>query len=149
MLSFLWLFNRSFYWFFITQLSLVIMAGPIKLFQSVQNSYQSVGIYLHHSNQFFTFHPKKYIIVLGLITSFTSRLGYFVFEAKFVEENGFKSLYQCFSVLIASVDFLLSISFMPVNLELIEMFNEFIEKSKSTICAFKLQKDDCSVHSQW
>lgn len=74
---------------------------------------------------------KKLSFVLSLIVTFISRIGYFIFEAKFVEGNGFNSIYHSFSLLIASSDFLLSIWQMPEILQSIKIYDEFIEKSKS------------------
>lgn len=108
----------------------VIMVAPIKLFHSVQISYRSMGIYSPHPNQIFTLNSKKFFFLSSLLISFISRIGYFVFETKFVEYNGFKSFYQTISTLIALSDFSLSIWQMPAILQIIKMFDEFIEKSK-------------------
>lgn len=124
------------------------MAGSIKLFQSVQNSYKTLGIYSPNSNQIFSFNLKKLFFLLGLIVTFVSRFGYFLFEAKFVEENGFKSFYQSISVLIALGDFLLSIWQMPEILQLIEMYDAFIRKSESIILMRNKFVDLLNLHFQ-
>lgn len=112
---------------------LAVMVDSIKLFQSVQNSYRAMGIYSPHPNQRFTLNPRKLFFLSGLIGLFISRLGYFIFEAKFVEDNGFESFYQTFLILIGLAVFLMSVYQMPELIQAIKMFDEFIEKSESTI----------------
>lgn len=117
------------------------MAGMIKLFQSVRNSYQTMGIYSPHPNW------KKLFIWLSLVMAFISRFGYFVFEAKFAEENGFQSFYETFLVLIVLGVFLQELWQMPEILQLIEMFDDFIKRSKSAISSNHIRNTFCSFSS--
>lgn len=107
------------------------MSGSIKLFRSVRISYKTMGIYSSDSNQIFILNSKKLFFLLSLIISFISHLAYFIFEAKFIEDNGFKSFYESFSGGIALSVFLLNIWQMPVILQSIRMYDEFIAKRKS------------------
>lgn len=89
-----------------------------------------MGIYSPHSNQIFEMNLKKLFFLSSLIILFISHVAYFIFEAKFVEENGFKSFYESFSGLIALIIFSLNVWQMPVILQLIKMYDAFIEKSE-------------------
>lgn len=122
--------NRKPYEAIITSFSSIIMARTIKLFRCVQHSYRLMGIYSPHSTQIYTFNRRKLFIFLSLTLCFLSRLGYFLFKTNFIEENGFKACYQSIGGLVCVVDFLLNIWQMPLILQLIKMFDEFIEKSE-------------------
>lgn len=107
------------------------MVGSIKLFRSLQNSFRTMGI--SPPNQIFAWNSKKLFFLFGLIMAFISRFLYFVFEAKFVEENGFESFYETFLLLIALSVLFQEVWQLPEMLQLINMYDDFIERSKSTI----------------
>lgn len=102
------------------------MVASIKLFQSLRNFYHEMGI----SRQIFAWNARKLFFLMGLIMAFISRFGYFVFEAKFVEENGFKSFYETFLLLIALSVLLQEVWQLPEILQLINMYDDFIRRSK-------------------
>lgn len=106
------------------------MAGSIKLFQSLRTTYQTMGIHSPHPNQMFTLNSKKLYFLLSLIVLFISRLGYFLFEAKFVEDNGFKSFYNTVLLVLTLSIYLMHAWKMSAILQVIQMYDEFIEKSK-------------------
>lgn len=118
--------DTSFSW------SLVIMAGSIKLFQSVQNLYKTMGIFSPNPNQIFSSNPKKLFFLLSLTIILSSHFAYFFYKTTFKVDSG-KSFSQSISILIALIDFLLSIWKMPGILQLIKMYDAFIKGSKSII----------------
>lgn len=109
------------------------MPGSIKLFQSVQNSYQTMGIDSPHSNQIYSLNCRKVFILSTLAMTFISRFGYFVLKAKFAEENGFESFYETFLILIVLGVFLQEFLQMPEIFQLINTYDDFINSSKSAI----------------
>lgn len=106
------------------------MVGSIRLFCSVRMSYKAMGIYSPDSKQIFTWNSRKLFFLFSLILMSISRIGYFVFDAKFAEDNGFTSFYQTFSALTALIVFSLCLWQMPVILQSMRMYDEFIKKRK-------------------
>lgn len=114
----------------ISLLLAAIMAGALKLFQSVQQFYQTMGMYSSQSSQLLSPNVRKAFFLIS-ITAITVSIGWFaVFEASTIQEYGM-SFYGVFSDLYALLDLIITTWQMTNILKLIELFEIFIEKSKS------------------
>lgn len=100
------------------------MAGTIKLFQSVENSYKTIGIYTLQSNQFFDINFRKVFFSLNMLLMVISYLGHFL-----VEKN-VESLYSFISGLLCLIYFFVTIWQMPNLLKVFKAYEKFIERSK-------------------
>lgn len=103
-----------------------VMGGPIKLFQTVQKFYKTMGI---NSNQYFSINAKKLFFLLTITLGLISVTAYFSFAAKTIEEYG-NSFYSATSNLYTLVDIIVTIWRMPDILKLIEKGEKFIKNSK-------------------
>lgn len=109
--------------------SLQIMAGRIKLFRSVENTYKSIGIYTRQSNQFFAVNFRKVFFLLLMLLSTCS------FFANFLLETSVESLYNFIADLLDVSYLFVTIWQMPNIVRLIETYEQFIERSKRTTSA--------------
>lgn len=117
-----------------------IMAAPIKLFEFVQSSYRAIGIHSTESKQIFSLNPKKLFFLLSILFMVISHIAYFIFESKIADDKG-DSFYTTSAALSALIDFSINVYRMPIILQLIQTYNELIEKSKcvSFQCSFPVK----------
>lgn len=113
-----------------SKLSVVIMIGPIQLFQSLRQYYQTMGIYLpKNTNQGCSVNRKSSFFLFFYIQLIISSMLFFSYKAESVLEFG-ASFYAVISELFCTWYFLIKMFQMPKILKLIEAFEKFIEKSK-------------------
>lgn len=105
------------------------MTSSLKLFQSVQEFYQTMGIYSAQSNQLLSFNVKKVFFLFSITTTTISIGLFFLFKASTIQEYG-SSLGGASADLYSLLDFVISVCQMPNILKLFELFEIFIEKSK-------------------
>ena len=107
----------------------VIMAGQVKLFQSVQTIYQTIGAISPKSNQIRSINSNTLFFGLSIMSMFISNCAFLFIKASTITEYG-TSFYGFTSILMVFVDFILTIWQMPNISFLIAHFQDFIEKSK-------------------
>lgn len=108
------------------------MAKQIKLFQSFQKFHQMLGVRLCESNQSYSFNYRSVVILLQIIFNLTSSTAYSLFKAKTIEER-VQSVYVSITELSVMITFSTMCRKMTNILQLIQKFEEFIQKSKFTI----------------
>lgn len=109
------------------------MAGPIKLFQSVQNFYRGMGIYPPKVNQEFSFLLKRLFFGISSIITFLALIAFLLFEAQTIDEF-ISAFHGSMTELVQLSGFYLSEWRIPNILRLIENFESFIEKRKHRFC---------------
>lgn len=111
-------------------LSISVMAGSVKLFQCIQNYYQTMGIMnSYQSQQIFSFNWKNLSFFCAMILMFISTFSFFLFNASTVADYG-SSFFGSVSYLNTIVDFITNIWQIPNILLLIAVFEKYIEMSK-------------------
>lgn len=107
-----------------------IMLKSKKLFKSVLNFFQTLGIYPLQQNESYTFNWISLAILLSMIGTCISTATYFLFEAETIDE-----LSIAFYVSVTELNFLVcfvgNIWKMKSILQMIEKNEKFIEKSES------------------
>lgn len=106
------------------------MAGKTKLFHSLRQLYQMLGIYSSETNQNFLFNWKIVFIASSMILFFIGSFAFFLWEAETVDDYG-SSFYTSISQLCTTNYYLILVWRMPAILELFKNFEDFIESSKS------------------
>lgn len=101
----------------------------IKLFQSVQKFNQMTGIYPSQPNQNYSFNWRSVAILLLFTLTFISSIAFIVIEAESIPEYA-QSFYICITELCIAMDFIAMCCKMRNVLQLIETYEEFIEKSR-------------------
>lgn len=108
-------------------LSVLIMAGSIQLFQSVQKYYQTLGI--HPDRQSNLFNYRNSFAILCYFLNGISALAFFLCKASTVSEYG-GAIYSFISQLCILYTLFVQIWQMPNILKLIAAFEEFISQSQ-------------------
>lgn len=112
------------------------MAGQIKLFRSFRRFNRMTGIHPSKPNQKYSSKLRSAVILLPLILANISSTAYFIFEAEAVAEYA-----QCFyisaSELCYTIDFLAVKWGMKDIIQMIEIFQKFIEKSEFYLLKLK------------
>lgn len=102
----------------------------MKLFQSVKNFYQTMGVYTPQSDhQVHSINSHFLFFSLSMTSNFISIFAYFLFKAISIEDYG-SSFNKSMAGLSASANFFIIFWQMPTVLRLIENCEQFIEKSK-------------------
>lgn len=118
------------------------MATTVKLFQFVQNSYHILGIHpLQQSNRFFS---RKLFFTFFYWVYTTSFFGYFLLDSSDIGEYG-QNFYRSMTILNATIDFSITIWQIPTILQLIEMCEKFIDKSKHEFWLIPPEKKELKV----
>lgn len=103
--------------------------GPIKLFPSTQKYYQAIGIFPSQLQPSGQFHWKNLVILCACILCLISIMTYFLFEANSLAELAI-TFYGC-TGLVSAIFYYLTNIFQRENIfELIQKFENFIEKRK-------------------
>lgn len=114
------------------------MATTLKLFRFVQNAYRTIGIHpKHQPNRFFS---RKFFFSLTMVLITSSYLGYFLLDSTNIGEYG-QNFYRSISILNTIIDFFVTVWQMPAILQLIEMCETFIEKSKHEFSSIFVKVD--------
>lgn len=102
----------------------------MKLFQSVQKYYRTLGVYAPQSNQNYAFNWRNLVVLFALTQGFIFTMAFCLLQAKTVREYG-DSFYVSVTEFADAIYFLSNIWKMRKFFKLIEQFENFIEKSKS------------------
>lgn len=116
----------------ISLLSPAAMTGAIKLFQYVQNFYQTLGIHPPiQSYQTFSLNRRNLFFLSCSVLTFILSTAYLLFDAQSIQDFGIPF---CASVIILSGFFIYIVQIWrnAEIFQLIEHFEKFIEQSKST-----------------
>lgn len=105
------------------------MASSMKLFQSVQSFYCTMGVYPPEPNQRLSFRLKRIFFPLSSFITFLALVAFFFFEAQTVEQYA-SAFHGSITELVILADFHIIAWQMPNILKLIENFERFIEKRK-------------------
>lgn len=127
-------YNSKYMLFFvgsdISHLLTVMMAGSVKLFQFIYQTYQSLGIYpTQPSRSYCPFNWKKWVIVISGVQYFVSALLFVLFEAKSMYEYGM-TFYTLLWVVFATGTYIVPTWQMRHTMEFTECCERFIESSK-------------------
>lgn len=101
----------------------------MKVLQSICKFYENVGIKPPQPNKYYSFQWKHLICLLFLIQLFCTATAFILFEAKSVVEYA-EAFFPSSTEVAAVICLTVSISKISTSLQLIEKFQEFIEKSK-------------------
>lgn len=104
------------------------MATSTHLFQSIQKYYQLLGIYPTLLNNKCSPNARNLMVLFCYVQYGISALAFFVMEAESVLEYGI-SFYTYISMLYCVYYFLILYKQMPKILQLIEQFEQFMDKS--------------------
>lgn len=99
------------------------MDGSVKLFRLVQKYYQTMGIYPSQ-----TINWRNVIFLFAIFAQFMAISGFFLLQATSIPEYG-SSFMGISSSLYSIVTFLLTLWRIPEILKLIQLCENFIEKS--------------------
>lgn len=105
------------------------MTTQIKLFQSAQKYIRRLGIYPSQPNQSYSFNLKNAFSLSLLILMFIFRIAYFLYEAQTIAEHA-QIFYLSVTEMALIVDFVTMCWKIGDILQLIEKFEQFIQKSK-------------------
>lgn len=106
------------------------MAGnKLKLFQTVQNLYQDVGICPPQSNAVCAPNAKNLFILSSLLQFFATTSAFFLFKAKSMQEYAI-SLFVVLSEFGITIFILIIAQKMSIMLQFIDGMEQFIAKSK-------------------
>lgn len=106
-----------------------IMAGKIKLFQSVQKYHQTMGIFQLQPNQkWLTFNARNLLFLMSFAQLIVAPIAFSIFHAKTTIEFG-SCYYAYISEIGSAIYFLIQMWQINNFCELIEHFEEFIEES--------------------
>lgn len=108
------------------------MANSIKLFQFLQKSYKTLGICPSQDHEGLAFNTRNVIFLFCYAQMFLSVLAFFIFKADTMLEYG-NSFFMFETQFYIAMDFLVLMWRITNILELIEEFEEFIEKSKKIV----------------
>lgn len=134
-----------------------VMAGRIKLFQSVQKYHRTMGIVRLQPNQrWLTFNARNLIFLASFAHLFLITVGFSIFYAKTTMEYG-TGYYAYISETGSTTYFLIQMWQINNFFKLIEHFQEFVEKSE---CAFEnndtkidfflpIRRSQCTNYVQW
>lgn len=111
------------------------MAETIKLFRSVRQIYQEMGIYPTQSNQTAAPYARYLFNLLSMIIFSISSSAFFLFEATAIQEFGI-TFYAACAGLTMSAALVIKSSKMLKIVKLFEKMEEFIAKSESIILIF-------------
>lgn len=112
------------------------MAVQIELFQSFKRFNRMTGIHPSKPNQKYSSKLRSAVILLPLILANISSTAYLTFEAEAVAEYA-QSFYISASELCFTIDFLAVKWGMKDIIQLIEIFQKFIQKSKLYLLKFE------------
>lgn len=108
------------------------MVDKIKLFQTVQKSYQAIG--LDPMQPLKTYNGRIFFIVFSLTLMFISSTAFLIFKAETIQEFA-TSFYTSITDIFLLVTFFSRITHMGDISKITETFEDFIEKSKCvTMC---------------
>lgn len=109
------------------------MIGPNKLFRSVQKCYQTLGVYPFQPENVRTcvLNRKILLAMFLYVQQCIAAVTFFLIEANSVLDYAV-SFYTYISMLFCVYYFIILIRKMPQIIELIEKFQQFMEKSKCT-----------------
>lgn len=105
------------------------MANTLKLFQLTQIYFQNLGIYPKKPNQKYSFNVISFFILLSMLVIIISTAAFFFLKAETIDEYS-DTFYVSSSVTAYVIFFLINIWKMSTILQLIEMYEEFVRKSK-------------------
>lgn len=108
--------------------SVVAMAGQTKLFHSLRQYYQLLGVYSPETNQTDPCHWKVIFIASSMMLTFIASFAFFLWKAETVDDYG-TSFYNASSQLSQSCCFLIAVWKISATLELYKKFEHFIESS--------------------
>lgn len=115
-----------------SMISVVIMSGTMKLFQSARAFYETVGIYPLTSVQSYKFSWRNFAIIYILTTQFLATSTYFLFKTNI--NIDYVETLQSFYFSSTSFNFLISfvINFCKMSniFKLMDRFEETIQSSK-------------------
>lgn len=115
-----------------SMMSVVIMSGTMKLFQSARAFYETVGIYPSTSVQSYKFSWRNFAIIYILTTQFLATSTYFLFKTNI--NIDYVETLQSFYFSSTSFNFLISfvINFCKMSniFKLMDRFEETIQSSK-------------------
>lgn len=115
------------------------MAGSIKLFQIVQNSFKILGIHPSQANEVIAFNSRN-LFSLFCFAQFCILIGgFFILKAETMQEY-FSSFFMFSTLFCTGIGFTLLLWRIAEIQELIAKLEKFIEKSNSTIVS-KIRKN--------
>ena len=107
------------------------MAGRLKLLQFTQKLYEDMGVYPPKSNHFWhSINWRNASMFISLIQMLIFSLAFLIFEAETIVDAG-SSFYVVNTELTCSIFFFINFHNLPIILNLIEKFEDFIEQSKT------------------
>lgn len=116
------------------QFQSTVMAPTAKLksFQFTRNYYQLSGIYTPQANQDYSLNAKVLLNLFLFVAYVAAAFAYLLFEANSIGENAYS---YCMSITLLWCTVLLTADTLkiPNILQLIEKYDEFIHKSKSSV----------------
>lgn len=115
--------------------SIAVMAGSVRLFQTVKKCYQMLGINSSQSNQTFAHRSRKFLFVLLIKLTILSQFGCFLLETESIQEYGYTFFDVSTGLCILSI-FAITVSRISHISKCIEMCEQFIEKSKWRFISF-------------
>lgn len=110
-------------------MTIVTMAGSIKLFLNLRNVYETMGIHPSHNDQHSGFNAKNLFFISCLTLTLLSVIAYSCIQAKSIEEYGM-DFYAAITLLIAVINISLQVWNGPKIFELIEHSERFIKMSR-------------------
>lgn len=105
------------------------MANNVKLFQSVQEYFKTMGIFPTQPNQKYSFNLMSFFILLSMFMLLIPSMAFFLLKAETIEEY-FDTFYASSSVLAYIVCFIVNIWKMTNLIELIKRYENSISKRK-------------------
>lgn len=114
------------------QLDIVAMANQTKLFHSLRQLYQTLGIYPSEASQTYRFEWKTIFFVASTGLLFITSFAFFLFEAETVDDYG-TSFYTSVSQCTQTSNIFIMIWRMPIIVELLKKFERLTELSKLKI----------------
>lgn len=105
------------------------MSFNVKLFQSVQEYFQTMGIYPTQPNQKYSFNLMSFLILVSMLVFLVPSMAFFLLKAETIEEY-YNTFYASSSVLAYIACFMVNVWKMTNLLDLIARYERNILRSK-------------------